>query len=765
MLRWNLSTKVVVAYSGLIALMAGALTTTFYWQFRTAHQQAMRDRLLDLLSLTAPQLDSDYHSLTLTAQDIDRPYYTINLKKLQAVQGSSKGIKRIYTVRPQNNGQFKIVLSYAPQSTPLIGQYLSRLTPILSTEAYTLSQPKVENSLLKNAGNQAVLYGYAPIKDQFGRLEGILAIELDASSIVRTEKIGGAIALGIFLVILGFTVVVVHWLARSLIVNRTLRINHAAKKIAAGEWHQSLSTESEDELGELAKSFNYMAQQLQNSFKQLEEYSQTLEQKVQERTVELEQAKLIADAANQAKSTFIANMSHELRSPLNAILGFAQIMTRSQTLRREHQENLGIIYRSGEHLLTLINNVLDLSKIEAGKTTLNPNNFDLHRLLDDIHDMFQIKAEEKNLQLIMEYEPDVPQYIKTDEVKLRQVLINLINNALKFTQSGCVSIRVSYQKNELKNEDSDTLCFEVEDSGVGIDSEELGEIFEAFSQTKTGKQAQEGTGLGLSISKQFVSLMGGDIRVESQIEKGTTFFFYIQVSRVNANEIDARKPTRRVIALAPDQPTCRLLIVDDKPLNRQLLIKLLSPFGFQLQEASNGQEALNIWETWEPHLILMDMRMPVMDGYEVSQRIKGTIKGQTTAVIALTASVLEEEKAVVLSAGCDDFLRKPFREEEIFQAIHKHLSVNFIYEDLTTVKTVETPTKDILTVEAIAQLPLQLLEQLREAVITSHLDVIAQVIEKIAVHNAPLSQAIETCLHNFEYEKILDLIADDKGRL
>ncbi|AFY99620.1 ATP-binding protein [Calothrix sp. PCC 6303] len=759
MLRWNLSTKVVVAYSGLIALMAGVLTTTLYWQFRTAHQQAMRDRLLDLLSLTAPQVDSDYHSLTLATKDVDRPFYKINLQKLQTVQESSNGVNHIYTLRPQNNGQFKIVLNYAPKSTPLIGQSLATVTPILSTEGFTLSQSKVENSLLKNADNQPVLYGYAPIKDQFGRLEGILAIELDASSIVQTEIIGSAIALGIFLVILGFTVVIVRWLARSLIVNRTLRINHAAKKIAAGEWHQSLSTDSEDELGELAKSFNYMAQQLQNSFQKLEEYSQTLEQKVKERTAELEQAKLIADAANQAKSTFIANMSHELRSPLNAILGFAQIMTRSQALGKENQENVGIIYRSGEHLLTLINNVLDLSKIEAGKTTLNPKNFDLHRLLDDIHDMFQIKAEEKNLQLIMEYEPDVPQYIRTDEVKLRQVLINLINNGLKFTQSGGVSIRVGHQKNTLANEDADTINFEVEDSGAGIAPEELGELFEAFSQTTTGKQAQEGTGLGLPISRQFVSLMGGDIQVKSQVEKGTTFFFDIQVTRVNANEIDTRKPTHRVIALAPNQPTYRLLIVDDKPLNRQLLIKLLSPLGFQLQEASNGQEAINIWETWEPHLIWMDMRMTVMDGYEATQRIKNTTKGQATAVIAVTASVLEEEKAVVLSAGCDDFLRKPFREEEIFQVMHKHLGVNFIYEDLTVIQTTETTTKEILTVEAIAQLPTKLLEQLQEAIITSNLDLIAQVLEQVAIYNAPLSKAIGTCLYNFEYEKILHLIA------
>ncbi|WP_168163423.1 hybrid sensor histidine kinase/response regulator [Calothrix sp. 336/3] len=502
----------------------------------------------------------------------------------------------------------------------------------------------------------------------------------------------------------------------------------------------------------------------------LKQLNETLEERVQQRTIELQHSIEIADAANRAKSDFLANMSHELRSPLNAIMGFAQIMTRSQTLGREHQENVGIIYRSGEHLLTLINNILDLSKIEAGKTTLNGKNFDFHQLLDDIHDMFQIKAEEKNLQLIMDYQPEMIRYMRTDEVKLRQVLINLINNAIKFTQNGGIILRVSHQKNiisshlnlEAFQENTYTLKFEIEDSGRGIAPEELGNLFEAFSQTATGKQAQEGTGLGLSISRQFVRLMGGDIQVKSQVNKGTTFFFDIQVTEVDANQIETQQPTRRVIAVAANQPTYRLLIVDDKPLNRQLLIKLLSPLGFQLQEANNGQEAINIWEKWKPHLIWMDMRMPVMDGYEATQKIKGTTQGQATVIIALTASVLEEEKAVVLSAGCDDFLRKPFREEEIFQAMHKHLGVNFIYEDLTVITTSEMSQKEILTAEAIAQLPPQLLEQLQEAVITSNLDLIAQVVQEISIHNVSLSQAIDSCLHNFEYEKVLHLIGKIK---
>ncbi len=531
----------------------------------------------------------------------------------------------------------------------------------------------------------------------------------------------------------------------------------------------------------------------------LAESNRTLETKVEERTSELVLAKQKAEVANEAKSSFLANMSHELRSPLNAILGFSQIMLRSQSLPKEHQENVIIITRSGDHLLTLINQVLDLSKIEAGRSELNYRNFELYHFMDDIEDMFHIKADDKKLQLVVEYSPDVPRYVRTDEVKLRQVLINLLNNALKFTQAGGVSVKVNLKPeatsvkesesvkvadnstslkmlenhnlekskisqlenpNDLDAASSCFLTFEISDTGPGIAANELNGLFEAFVQTKTGKESQEGTGLGLPISRNFVELMGGEMKVTSAVGVGTTFAFDTRISVINSWEIEGKKTAVQVISLAPNQPSYRILIVDDKPSNNLLLLKLLSPLGFELKEASNGQQAVEIWNDWEPHLILMDMRMPVMDGYEATKLIKGTVKGQATAIIAVTASVLEEEKAVVSLAGCDDFIRKPFREADIFDAIHKHIGVNFIYDEALASKNglTKIDIQTALSSSVLAEFPAELFAELLAASRVCDMTKIDICIEQIREVDESVAEALAFLANDFDYAQIVALI-------
>jgi len=480
----------------------------------------------------------------------------------------------------------------------------------------------------------------------------------------------------------------------------------------------------------------------------------------------LKKAKEAAETAAEAKTTFLANMSHELRTPLNSILGFSRLTARHKRLLPEFRENLDIIQRSGEHLLNLINDVLDMSKIEAGLTTLNEKGFDLHRMLNDLEDMLGMRMKEKSLEMIFERTPNVPQYIRTDEMKLRQVLINLLNNAIKFTEEGVIQLLTDSDMPTEKNEYKTRLSFEVRDTGAGIAPEEVDTLFDPFVQTQAGRRSREGTGLGLAISREFVQLMGGDFTVTSEVSHGTSFRFDIRVNRAEPSESRKPRRARHVIALEPGQLRYRLLIVDDGADNRHLLVKMLSPLGFELREAENGQEAVAIWEEWRPHLIWMDMRMPVMDGHEATKKIKKTARGQATAVIALTASVFEEERSLVLSSGCDDFLRKPFRELDIFELMTKHIGIRFVYEeeeDKDVVKNkAETWAAGSLAAEALAVLPPELTKELELASESGDSDRIYRVIADIRSRNEILADALTMLADEYEFDKILEHIQDSE---
>jgi len=484
-----------------------------------------------------------------------------------------------------------------------------------------------------------------------------------------------------------------------------------------------------------------------------------------------------AEASNRAKSVFLANMSHELRTPLNAILGFSQLMQRDPALSPEQQENLNIINRSGEHLLRLINDVLEMSKIEAGQIVINENNFDLYRLLDDLDNLFQLRAEDKGLKLSFERTHEVPQYIHADEGKLRQVLINLLGNAIKFTKEGNVTVRVSdgeqvtaYGGQEIYRQIPESISFEIEDTGFGIKPEDLNTLFSPFIQTTSGQQAQEGTGLGLPISQQFVELMGGELNVKSTVGQGTVFRVQIPVTLVDKNLVQALDShvVHRVIGIepgqtAPDGRPFRFLIVEDDAANRKLLVKLLAPFGFEVRTAVNGADAVKLWETWQPDLVWMDIQLPVMDGYEATRQIKAraAATGRSVIVIALTASAFEEDRKVVLDAGCDGFVRKPFREAQIFDTLYHHLGLRFIYDTTTPEPQVtkHVPSQNLSA--AIERLPADWVAHLYQSAVALDVEGVRALVDGIRSQEPHLAATLAEWVNDFEFDKLIALIMSD----
>ncbi len=512
-----------------------------------------------------------------------------------------------------------------------------------------------------------------------------------------------------------------------------------------------------------------------------------------ERALTLQKDKEAADAANQAKSVFLANMSHELRTPLNAVIGFSRLLARSSSLNPTEQENVQVITRSGQHLLTLINQVLDLSKIESGYMTLNRSRLNLPELAAELEAMFRLQTAEKGLRLVVDCPSDVPRHINTDALKLRQVLINLLNNAVKFTRAGSVALKIRMKaEGERMNTPSAgqsphpsafILHISVIDTGPGVSPTERDKLFEAFAQTSSARYVGEGTGLGLPISQKLIHLLGGSIRLESPLRQrsaygpqggaGTAFHVTLPVDAdaaepglfAAANAQAAPPGAARVVRLAPGQPGYRLLIVDDNRDNRELLAQLFHPLGFELRQAENGQQALEIWQSFQPDLILMDMQMPVLNGYDATQRIRQRVKSQgdetpaakfkNPIIIALTASSFVQDKARILAAGCNDFLSKPFLEADLFGMISQHLGVEFIYPGSEVAAPAQPGT------EAVAQLPPARRRQLAEAVRLADIQHIETIVAEIETDWPQAAQAIKPLLDDFRYDALLTLLATD----
>ncbi|NER79059.1 MAG: response regulator [Leptolyngbya sp. SIO1D8] len=732
--------------------------------------EMVRQQMIRLMaSLEQDSLLLAFSNIQLTEQEFSK---TLNMQiSAQLVENISRfqsEIKEADLTPEIKDSLFKFLNEYSS----LVGRLLeSTLELELAIAASTLHFERVAPKL----------------KDQQVSLDRTL--NLVEGNLVRQRRVATlqtALLFGsTFLIILVFVILQIK--NNQQLILRLEKLASHMDKVGLGYYPNPYDLpEGKDEVGILSKAFLSMTSQIHEQIEMIEE----------------ERKK--AEVANNAKSAFLANMSHELRTPLNVILGFTQIIYNDPSIDPEYRRYLSIINNSGEHLLSLINDVLEISKIESGKFTLKLVEFDLDKLLDMLQKLFQVKAELKQLNFTVTRSPEVPQYIRADEAKLRQILINLLGNALKFTETGRVSLTIlldpganisdiphqplppQLHAHAATESSSDTfsetafseiatyresdstlhswvqLRFLVEDTGPGIASEEFETLFESFSQASVGQKFQEGTGLGLAISRQFARFMGGDLTVDSILGKGSVFTLILQAESMvgDREEIAERlgQLTKRIQKLAPRQDKPRILVAEDRAGNRLLMRKLLEGTGFEVEEAIDGQKAVECWKNWHPDLILMDIQMPVMDGLEATQKIRGLNPLHPPKIIALTASAFEEQRQAILDAGCDDFASKPVNRERLLTLIGYHLDLCYLYADSTPPKSEKPRSSQSLSSQNLQFMPSTWIKQLYQAAIRGDDNDVHNLIRQIPQEQQELITTLTAWTNDYRFDLLLELV-------
>lgn len=595
-----------------------------------------------------------------------------------------------------------------------------------------------------------------PISAQ-GRVVGHAALSVSDERLRHRIRDLSLIVAGVLGVTLCLALLVSSRLQRVI----TLPIFHlvdVARRIssAGADYSQRAEKSHVEELAILSDAFNGMLNQIEQRDRGLSQANQVLEQRVAERTAELLAAKETAERASRAKTVFLANMSHELRTPLHAVLGFSRLMRESPGVTPRQSESLEIISRSGERLLDIINNVLEIARIEAGRVVLEETAFDLHAMLYETQSLMAVKAAEKRLSFELRFAPDLPRHVWGDARKLGQVMLNLVGNAIKYTETGGTTMRatpVAWQSPERV-----LIRFEVEDTGRGISPEDRGRLFSPFVRVDERQSAEGGTGLGLALSKEYVDLMGGTLAVDSQVGRGSLFHFQIWMRVLTTEAVEPAAVRTRVAGLAEGEPHHRILVVEDQLESRLLLRWLLEPVGFEVAEANNGREAVKLFQEWHPALVFMDIRMPVMNGMEATQIIRSLPGGAQCKIVAVTAHALEEEKQVIVSSGFNGFIRKPYRERELFVALEQHLGARFALREEgppAPEKPKGTPT---LAVSELERLPRSLVDALTGA--AEQLDQTAslEVVEQIAASDARLAGRLRQLIDELRFKELLAVL-------
>jgi signal transduction histidine kinase/DNA-binding response OmpR family regulator len=653
-----------------------------------------------------------------------------------------------------------------------IGSSLSAYNVIISAQSFSdekfssgINSEGIKQAMLGENGEGLYLnYQGIPVIGVYRWLDKqdvALIVEIEQKLAFQPAKKLAQLIILMGLVFTGISAIAIYLIAKK-ITTPIMAITQAATQLSKRNLLYQALVLTENEIGILARTFNQMTTELRVLYsflenkveertKALKAINQQLEAEITQRKqaeLAIQEAKEAAEIANQAKSRFLATMSHELRTPLHAILGFTQLLLRDSEDSVAQQDKLKIIQRSGEHLLELINDVLDMSKIEAEQMTLNLGECDLFRLLDDLEQMLQLSAASKQLTLIFERSPQVPRYIQTDEKKLRQVLLNLLTNGIKFTPRGSVILEVNLISASM-------LEFKVKDTGYGISPEEIAQLFQPFMQTKIAQQMQQGTGLGLAISQKFVKLMGGEISVSSILGQGTVFKFQLQVTICSIAPNSSNITHQKIIGLASYQTKYRILVVEDfKPI-RELLNDLLTSIGFVVKEAINGKEGIEIWLTWSPHLIIMDLQMPLINGYEATKYIRSHPQGQETVIIALTASIFDSQQQDLFPIGFDDLLLKPCPENILLTKIAQHLKIDYIYGDLINNYSPKAQEWNFLS---LTHLPQSWLNQLNYFAAAADREEILNLLRELPDSEADLVKLITNLVNNFQFDQLINLI-------
>ncbi len=588
-----------------------------------------------------------------------------------------------------------------------------------------------------------------------GQTVGHAALRIGQERLRRRTAAATAIVIGVLAASLVLALLVSASLRR-IITTPVLHLVAVARRMSVADAVSGERAKKSGiaEIDVLADAFNAMLGQIEQRDAVLRQANHELEARVDERTAELLAAKQEAERANQAKSAFMSNMSHELRTPLNAVLGFSRLLMDAPDVTPSQAESLEIIARSGEKLLKTINDVLEIARIEAGRLTAEQATFDLYQTLQETRSLMNVKAEQKGLSFSLEQGPNLPRYISGDARKLGQVLLNLVDNAIKYTNTGGVLLKASVVG--WKSPDHASLLFEVEDTGPGIPEGDQARVFSPFVRLQEHEVAQTGTGLGLALCREYVELMGGKLHLESYLGRGTRFHFQLEAMTQPAPRTQMVLAQKHLVRLKPGQAPVRILVAEDHSESRRLMRRLLEPLPSSVLVVTNGQEAVRAFSDFQPDLIFMDIRMPVLDGLEATRAIRAQRKGHGTKIIALTAHALEEERQLILASGFDGFIRKPCSEADVLSALKEHLGTRLDFG--SSVDTCDPEPQSSVDVGALARLPAPLLAELITSAELLDRVMSLEVIERIASFDSVLADGLRDLVSNLRYRELLVIL-------